>query len=98
MAMSNMHDALWLRGRCGVQLPQFDTEFEPATGTLFGYMNPRGTPCFSLGLLKDIRKHDAALEANGGRVEVDGTWHPVRYYVGASRIPKVYNLGGDLGL
>ena len=96
--MSNMHDTIGLRVPCGEPLAQFDTEFEPAFGTLWGYMNPKGTPCFSLGLLKDIRKHDATLAANGGRVEVDGAWHPVRYYVGASRIPKVYNLGGDLGL
>ncbi|HXI36624.1 MAG TPA: crotonase/enoyl-CoA hydratase family protein [Burkholderiales bacterium] len=96
--MSNMQDTIGLRVPCGEPLAQFDTEFEPALGTLWGYMNPKGTPCFSLGLLKDIRKHDATLAANGGRVEVDGAWHPVRYYVGASRIPKVYNLGGDLGL
>jgi DSF synthase len=96
--MSNMHDAIGLRVRCGEPLAQFETEFDPAIGALWGYMNPRGTPCFSLGLLKDIRKHDALLQANGGRVEIDGTLHPVRYYVGASRVPKVYNLGGDLGL
>ena len=96
--MSNMRDVVGLRVPYGNVRGQFSTEFEPAIGTTWGYMNPKGTPCFSLGLLKDIRAHDAALEANGGRIEIDGAWQPVHYYVGASRTPKVYNLGGDLAL
>jgi len=61
-------------------------------------MNPKGNPCISLALLKEIREHDAALEANGGVITVEGESYPVRYYVGASRAPGAYNLGGDLGL
>jgi DSF synthase len=95
--MSNMHDVVGLRVPYGATA-QFDTQFEPAISTVWGFMNPKGTPCFSLGLLRDIRQHDAALEANGGRVNVEGTWHGVHYYVGGSRAPRVYNLGGDLAL
>jgi DSF synthase len=95
--MSNLRDAIGLRIPYG-NTPQFDTEFELASGTVWGYMNPKGTPCFTLSLLKDIRAHDAQLERDGGQILVDGTWYPVRYYVGASRIPRVYNLGGDLAL
>lgn len=95
--MSNMNDATGLRIQYG-STTQFDTEYEPATATLWGYMNPSGNPCFSLALLKDIRAHDAALEAAGGALEIEGDLHPVRYYVGASRARGVYNLGGDLGL
>jgi DSF synthase len=51
-----------------------------------------------LALLKDIREHDAALEANGGVIDVEGQSYPVRYYVGASRSQGAYNLGGDLAL
>lgn len=95
--MSNMHDAVGLTVPYGTTA-QFDTLYEPAICTVWGMMNPKGTPCFSLGLLRDIRQHDAALEANGGRVNIEGTWHPVHYYVGGSRVPRVYNLGGDLAL
>src|SRR4051812_12994002 len=95
--MSNMHDVVGLRVPYGATA-QFDTQFEPAISTAWGFMNPKGTPCFSLGLLRDIRQHDAALEANGGRVNVEGAWHAVHYYVGGSRAPRVYNLGGDLAL
>jgi len=98
MAMSNLRDAVGLCMPYGKANSQFDAEFEPATGTIWGYMNPRGTPCFNLGLLKDIREHDAALERNGGRVLAEDTWHDARYYVGCSRTPRVYNLGGDLAL
>lgn len=96
--MSNMSDAVGLRIPYGKPKSQFDTEFDPSTGTIWGYMNPRGTPCFNLGLLKEIREHDAELEANRGSLLIDGACYPARYYVGASRSPRVFNLGGDLAL
>jgi DSF synthase len=96
--MSNMRDAVGLRMPYGKPNSQFQTEFEPATGTAWGYFKPRGTACFSLGLLKDIREHDNALATNGGKVEVEGEQHAVNYYVCGSRVPGVFNLGGDLAL
>jgi DSF synthase len=96
--MSNLRDAQGLRMAYGQSGSQFQTEFEPATGTLWGYFNPSGRPCFSLGLLKDIRAHDNALAMNGGKVQVENELHEVRYYVCGSRTPGVFNLGGDLGL
>ncbi|MGA8049098.1 MAG: crotonase/enoyl-CoA hydratase family protein [Burkholderiales bacterium] len=96
--MSNMRDAIGLRMPFGKTNTQYDTEFEPATGTLWGFFNPKGTPCFSLGLLKDIRIHDNALALNGGKVEFEGQSQKVNYYVAGSRVPRVFNLGGDLAL
>lgn len=96
--MSNMRDAVGLCVPYGRAKSQFETEFEPATATVWGYFNPRGTACYSLGLLKDILTHDQALAANGGRVDVDGVSHEVNYYVTGSRVPRVFNLGGDLAL
>src|SRR5438094_7220379 len=96
--MSNMNDAMGLRMRYGNTNGQFDTEYDPTSATVWGFMNPKGNPCFSLALLKAIREHDAALEANGGVITVEGESYPMRYYVGASRAPGAYNLGGDLGL
>ena len=96
--MSNMQDAVGLCVPYGKPSSQYQTEFEPASGTIWGYFNPRGTACFSLGLLKDIRAHDVALASNGGQVEVEGQMHQVNHYVTASRIPLVFNLGGDLAL
>jgi DSF synthase len=96
--MSNMNDAMGLRIRYGNTNCQFDTEYDPSSATVWGYMNPKGSACFSLALLKDIRDHDGALEANGGVIEAEGMTYPVSYYVGASRAPRAYNLGGDLAL
>jgi len=64
--MSNLNDAVGLRMQYGNMNGQFDTEYEPCSAAVWGYMHPKGNPCFSLALLKDIREHDAALEANGG--------------------------------
>ena len=96
--MSNLRDALGLRLAYGQPGSQFQTEFEPATGTLWGYFNPSGRPCFSLGLLKDIRAHDNALAVDHGKVKIENEFHDVRYYVCGSRTPGVFSLGGDLGL
>jgi DSF synthase len=96
--MSNLRDALGLRAPYGKTSTQFETEFEPASGTVWGYFNPKGNACFNLGLLKDIRTHDSQLEANGGRVTLGGDSHQVNYYVLGSRQPRVFNLGGDLAL
>ena len=96
--MSNLKDAVGLCVPYGKANSQFETEFEPASGTVWGYFNPRGTACYSLGLLKDILAHDQQLVANGGRVDIEGISQAVNYYVTGSRVPKVFNLGGDLAL
>jgi DSF synthase len=97
--MSNLQDAMGLCLPYGKANSQYQTEFEPATGTVWGYFNPKdGVPCYSLGLLKDILDHDQQLVANRGQVEMDGTLHPVNYYVTASRVPGIFNVGGDLAL
>jgi DSF synthase len=97
--MSNMRDAVGLCVRYGRPDSQYETEFEPASGTVWGYFNPReGAPCYSLGLLKDILEHDQRLVQNQGKVEVEGEMHEVRQYVTASRTKGIFNMGGDLGL
>jgi DSF synthase len=96
--MSNLRDAVGLCVPYGRSNSQYETEFEPATGTVWGYFNPRGTACYSLGLLKDILAHDQQLAANGGQVDIEGVSQAVNYYVTGSRVPKVFNLGGDLAL
>lgn len=96
--MSNLLDAIGLAIPYGKTNSQYQAEFEPATSTIWGYFNPRGTACFSLGLLKDIRTHDSALAVNNGEVEIGGVMTKASHYVLASRTPRVFNLGGDLAL
>lgn len=77
---------------------QYEVEFDPEFGTLWGFFNPASTPCFSLALLNDIRANDSTLELNGGKVLFEDALHAVNYYVVGSRAKGVYNLGGDLSL
>ena len=63
----------------GLTRSQFDVEFEPATGTIWSWFNPSGNPCFSLGLLSDIRAHDSTPEANKGHVMHEGRLHKASY-------------------
>jgi DSF synthase len=97
--MSNLRDTVGLCIPYGKAGSQYETEFELATGTLWGYFNPKqGAPCFSIGLLKDIAAHEEAFVANGGCVQLDGQSFDVSHYVVASRTPGIFNMGGDLAL
>jgi DSF synthase len=95
--MSDMRDATGLRGPFKTYA-EVQYEFEPATGTVWGWMNQRGNPCFNLALLKDLRSFGSDLTANSGHVEFEGGMQKAHYYVAGSRVPRVYNLGGDLAL
>ena len=95
--MSDMRDAVGLRA-AWKEFAETQYEFEPATGTLWGYMRQRGNPCFNLGLLKEIRTVGNELTANSGHIEFAGAMDKVNTYVAASRNPGVFNLGGDLAL
>ena len=46
--MSNMRDAVGLCVPYGKPNSQYETEFEPATGTAWGYFKPKGVACYSL--------------------------------------------------
>ena len=95
--MSDMGDAVGLRA-VWKDFAESEYEFEPATGTLWGYMRQRGNPCFNLALLKEIRTVGNELTANSGHIDFEGAMHKVNTYVAASRVPRVFNLGGDLAL
>ena len=97
--MSNLRDTVGLCIPYGRANSQYETEFEPATATLWGYFNPReGAPCFSLGLLKDIAAHEQQFVANGARVRIGDDMFEPAHYVVASRTRGVFNMGGDLAL
>lgn len=76
--------------RTDIAQTQYMTEFEPSARTLWGWLCPAGTPCFTSRLLEDIRRVDTAIEA--------GSETEMRYYVVGSRRAGVFSLGGDLEL
>jgi DSF synthase len=74
---------------------QLDVRYDQADGIAWCFYRPRARPCFNLDLLREIRHFQlGVVSACRGH---DETTTPVRYVVWGSRIPGVYNLGGDLG-
>lgn len=75
-----------------------ELEYEPNLNTLFSWMKPHPRPCFSATLLEEIRKSEAALESMHGMINYQGRASRVDYVVYGSRVPGVFNLGGDLSM
>src|ERR1700741_2771792 len=97
----NLSEIVNFQGALSVQnqnSSQYQSTFEAETNTLWGWFNPQGTPCFSLALLNDIRAHDSALESHNGYMQHNGQQSKVNYYVVGSKVPGIFNLGGDLAL
>lgn len=81
-----------------VQLNQVETHFDPECAVLWGYMNPRPRPSFNSQLLADLRGYVDSIVQPGGLIWHDGHEHRIEYAVIASKVPGVFNLGGDLPL
>jgi DSF synthase len=77
---------------------QLEMQFDPELGALWTLMRPEGVPCFNLDLLAELIDGSRLIEANDGKVDVDGAPVRARYWVVASRAPGVFNYGGDLAL
>jgi DSF synthase len=59
-------------------------------------MKPSGAPCFSFGMLEELRAHEGTIEANGGRLLHEGELDQIHYIVIGSRIEGIFSLGGNL--
>ncbi|MDF2812392.1 MAG: echA8 2 [Microvirga sp.] len=73
---------------------ELDVVLSPSDRSLWCYMQPKGPPSFTKGMLgelialrKSVQDFFASNRANS---------EAIQYFVGASRIPGIYNLGGDL--
>jgi DSF synthase len=74
-----------------------DVELDPETKTYWCFMNPQGRPSYTPGLLRDILAVQRSVNAICAE-QTPGETMPLHYFVMGSRIPGIYNLGGDLGL
>jgi DSF synthase len=77
---------------------QVETRFDVEYGVYWAFMNPRARACFSLQLLEDLRGYIDTIVDNNCEMMHRGEKYPINYGVLASRIPGVFNLGGDLVL
>jgi DSF synthase len=60
--------------------------------------NPSPRPNFNPELLRDLDRYCQFMAHTGGAIESHGERAPLEYAVLASKVPGVFNLGGDLSL
>jgi DSF synthase len=76
-------------------LREFDAVLDSGAGIYWLYMRPEGRPIMTLGLLRDAM---TALDHLGRLFADSPEAPPARYTVMASRLPGIFNLGGDVRL
>lgn len=74
----------------------YDTAFDRTYGAFWAYLRPSCPRKFTPALIGALRQGQQALEARVQRELAAGRTDRVRYQVFASRIPRVFSLGGDL--
>lgn len=74
---------------------QLICQYDPERHALWAYLNPSPRPCFTPTLLAEMRdlQERVAAHLEGGNDAAD-----LRYYVYASAVPGIFNLGGDIEL
>lgn len=75
---------------------EIEVRFEPRERIYWCHMRPTGRPSYTPALLRDLSAMQSSLRQIGR--EVDRPESGLRYFVVGSRIPGIFNLGGDLGL
>ena len=80
------------------QLDQLETRFDSEFGVLWGFMHPKPRPTFNPQLLAELRGFVDSIVQPGGMIWHEGKQHSINYAVIASKVPGVFNLGGDLAL
>lgn len=76
---------------------ELEIRYEAEDRILWQFMRPEGRPSYTMGLLRDMRQALQCVERLFAQASSDGE-NPVNYLVLASRIPGIFNLGGDLPL
>jgi len=77
---------------------QLEPRFEPEMGVLWAIMCPAPRPSFGDKLLMELRSFIDGIIQSRGQITHNGQTYTIRYAVLASKIPGVFNLGGDLSL
>ena len=78
---------------------QLDTRFDRELGIYWAWMNAKPQQNFNPQLLSDLSTYLDTIENGAGSMtDVRGERGELRYAVIASKMPGVYNLGGDLAL
>jgi len=77
---------------------QVETRFDAEFGVLWGFMNPVPRPCFNPQILDELGDFVRSIDEPRGIYTREGINHRIQYAVIASKVPGIFNLGGDLAL
>ncbi len=81
-----------------VAFETLETRHEPDSKSFWAYMRPGPKPCFTVELLNDILAQQAMLRSVLAPAQRAENGAALQYYVMGSRLPGMFNLGGDLAL
>lgn len=79
------------------QYSQFTTRYHSETSAIWCWMSPEPRPCLNTTLIDELVQLQQQLTTTYKTQQSDVIW-PFRYLILASKIPGIYNLGGDLDL
>jgi DSF synthase len=80
----------------GPRYDEIEIEIDAAQEACWCWMKPTGAPSFTPGLLSDISAHQRTIREAFAAASQDEP--PIKHWVLASRLPGMFNLGGDLDL
>jgi len=79
-------------------LKQIEIDYDPETLTLYWWMKPSPRPCFNAAFLEESYDFERRLQQHQGWMIHAGKQCKIENAVFGSRVPGVFNLGGDLSL
>lgn len=79
-------------------LRQANVEFDRETSTMYWWMNPSPRPCFNGELLAESTAFEGRIEQHNGWFLHDDEELHIENAVFGSRVPGIFNLGGDLAM
>jgi len=79
------------------EFAQFSTRYEPETSSIWCWMQPEPRPSLNTTLIDELFQLQQQLTTTYNKQETGTVW-PFRHLILASKIPGIYNLGGDLEL
>ena len=79
-------------------LRQIEVDFDDDTATMYWWMKPTPRPCFNREFLEEVEQFESRLQLHQGWMRHLGRECKVENAVFGSRVPGVFNLGGDLAM
>ena len=79
-------------------LRQIEVEYDAETMTLYWWMNPTPRACFNSEFLQEVERFESRIEQHQGWFHFAGRQCKVENAVFGSRVPGIFNLGGDLSM